>query len=129
MLNGATAFSGFSSNDIGAARSFYGGTLGLDATESEEGLSLRFVGGQRVFIYPKDDHQPATYTVLNIEVPDIGVAVDRLAAAGVRFERYGEEFAQDERGITRAEWGPPMAWFTDPAGNIVGLIESTAGAT
>jgi catechol 2,3-dioxygenase-like lactoylglutathione lyase family enzyme len=128
MLTGATAFSGYSTNDIAAARDFYADTLGLDTSESDEGgLSLRFEGGQRVFIYPKDDHQPATFTVLNIEVAGIDAVVDRLVAAGVRFEQYGDEFGQDERGISRGEYGPPIAWFTDPAGNIISLIETSGG--
>jgi predicted enzyme related to lactoylglutathione lyase len=128
MLDGATAFSGYSSNDIDAAKAFYGDILGLDTTSGDEGLSLRFAGGQRVFIYSKDDHQPATFTVLNLEVDDLDATVDRLTGAGVRFERYGDEFGQDERGISRTEWGPPIAWFTDPAGNIIAVIERTAGS-
>jgi catechol 2,3-dioxygenase-like lactoylglutathione lyase family enzyme len=126
MLNGSTAFSGYSTNDLAAATTFYRDTLGLDASETDEGgLSLRFRGGHRVFIYAKDDHQPATFTVLNIEVADIDAVVDGLTAAGVTFERYGDEFGQDERGIARGEYGPPIAWFTDPAGNIIAIIESS----
>ena len=127
MLNGSTAFSGYSTNDVAAATTFYRDTLGLDATQTDEGgLSLRFPGGQRVFLYPKENHQPATFTVLNIEVADIDAAVDRLTAAGVRFERYGDEFGQDDRGIARGDQGgPPIAWFTDPAGNIIAILEST----
>jgi catechol 2,3-dioxygenase-like lactoylglutathione lyase family enzyme len=126
MLNGATAFSGYSTNDVAAATTFYRDTLGLDATQTDEGgLSLRFPGGQRVFLYPKENHQPATFTVLNIEVADIDAAVDRLTTAGVRFEHYGDEFGQDERGIARGDQGPPIAWFTDPAGNIIAILEST----
>lgn len=127
MLGDSHAFSGYSSNDIPAARVFYGDTLGLDVREEAEGLmSLRLDGGQRVVIYPKEDHQAATFTVLNFEVPDIEAAVDRLSAAGITFERYGEQFAQDARGIARGE-GPPIAWFTDPAGNILSLIEVAPG--
>jgi catechol 2,3-dioxygenase-like lactoylglutathione lyase family enzyme len=127
MLNGSKAFSGFSSNDIAAAKAFYADTLGLDATEEMGGLNLSFPGGQRVFIYPKDDHQPATFTVLNIEVDDIEAAVDRLSGAGVPFERYGEDFQQDARGIARDPNGPPIAWFKDPAGNIVSVIQTSGG--
>ena len=127
MLNGHTAFSGYSANDIGAAKAFYGDTLGLDVSEEMGSLNLTFDGGQRVFIYPKDDHEPATFTVLNIEVKDIDAAVDRLTAAGVRFERYGDEFSQDERGISRNENGPPIAWFKDPAGNIISVIQTSGG--
>ena len=128
MLSGSKAFSGYSTNDIPAARRFYGDTLGLAVDEDMGSLSLSFPGGQRVFIYPKDDHRPATFTVLNLEVDDIDSAVDRLTAAGVRFERYGEEFGQDERGIARDENGPPIAWFKDPAGNIISVLEPSDGS-
>jgi predicted enzyme related to lactoylglutathione lyase len=128
MLDGSTAFSSYSTNDVAAAAAFYRETLGLDATQTDEGgLSLRFGGGQRVFIYPKEDHEPATFTVLNLEVRDIEAVVDRLTSVGVRFERYGADFEQDERGIARGDYGPPIAWFTDPAGNIIAIVES-AGA-
>jgi catechol 2,3-dioxygenase-like lactoylglutathione lyase family enzyme len=122
MLGGRDAFSGFSSNDIPAAKEFYGGTLGLDVTEEYGMLNLRFPNGHTVTIYPKEDHQPATYTTLNIQVDDIDEAVDRLAAAGVTFERY-EGAGQDERGIAR-EYPPPIAWFKDPAGNILSVIQT-----
>jgi catechol 2,3-dioxygenase-like lactoylglutathione lyase family enzyme len=123
MLSNSHAFSGFSSNDIPAAKEFYGGTLGLDVNEENGMLSLKFPGGHTVLIYPKDDHQPATYTCLNFEVDDIDAAVTRLASAGVTFEQYGEGFDQDERGVMRGN-GPPIAWFKDPAGNILSVIES-----
>jgi catechol 2,3-dioxygenase-like lactoylglutathione lyase family enzyme len=122
MLTHTGAFSGFSTNDIAAARSFYGDTLGLAVNEEEGMLNLELGGGQRVLIYPKDDHQPATYTVLNFEVADIDRAVDDLTAAGVGLERY-DGAPQDERGVVR-EWGPPIAWFTDPAGNILSVIQT-----
>jgi catechol 2,3-dioxygenase-like lactoylglutathione lyase family enzyme len=122
MLTHTGAFSGFSTNDIAAARSFYGDTLGLAVNEEEGMLNLELGGGQRVLIYPKDDHQPATYTVLNFEVADIDRAVDDLTAAGVGLERY-DGAPQDERGVVR-EWGPPIAWFTDPAGNILAVIQT-----
>jgi catechol 2,3-dioxygenase-like lactoylglutathione lyase family enzyme len=86
-------------------------------------LNLQLGGGQRVVIYPKDDHQPATYTVLNFEVPDIDAAVDELVAAGIELQRY-EGTPQDDRGVMR-EWGPPIAWFTDPAGNILSVIQTS----
>ena len=124
MLRGSTAFSGFSSNDIAAAKAFYGETLGLDVSEENGMLDLSFPGGQRVVIYPKDDHQPATFTVLNLVVDDIDAAVDGLTAAGVRFEHYGSEFGQDERGIARGDDGPPIAWFRDPAGNILSVLQT-----
>jgi catechol 2,3-dioxygenase-like lactoylglutathione lyase family enzyme len=122
MLSHNGAFSGFSTNDIAAARAFYADTLGITVKEEEGMLNLELAGGQRVLIYPKDDHQPATYTVLNFEVADIDAAVDELTAAGVTLERY-EGSPQDERGIVR-EWGPPIAWFTDPAGNILSVIQT-----
>ncbi|MGH2445591.1 MAG: VOC family protein [Candidatus Limnocylindria bacterium] len=122
MLKDSPAFSGFSSNDIPAAKEFYGGTLGLDVTEENDMLSLKFPGGHTVLIYPKDDHEAATFTILNFQVDDVDAAVDRLTAAGVTFEHYGEGSGQDERGIARA-WGPPIAWFKDPAGNILSVIQ------
>jgi catechol 2,3-dioxygenase-like lactoylglutathione lyase family enzyme len=122
MLNGKTAFSGFSTNDIPAAQAFYADTLGLDVSEANGMLTLKFPNGHTVLIYPKDDHEPATYTALNLEVDDIDGAVDELVAKGVTFERYGgPDFNQDERGIMRDQ-GPPIAWFKDPAGNILSLI-------
>ena len=124
MLNGATAFSGYSTNDIPKAKAFYADTLGLNVTEEMGALNLKFPNGQTVFIYPKDNHEPATYTTLNIEVDDIDAAVDALVAKGVTFERYSEMSGQDERGIMRDE-GPPIAWFKDPAGNILSLIKTS----
>lgn len=121
MLKDATAFSGFSAGDIGQEKAFYADTLGVKVTEEHGMLTLELSGGQRVLIYPKDDHQPATFTVLNFEVPDIDKAVDDLTARGVTFERY-EGQPHDERGIVR-EWGPPIAWFKDPAGNILSVIQ------
>ena len=124
MLSHSRAFSGFSTDDVEAARAFYADTLGLDASVDDIGiLSLNLSGGQRVIVYPKDDHQPATYTVLNFEVADIDAAVDQLVAAGITLERY-EGTPQDDRGVMR-EWGPPIAWFTDPAGNVLSVIQSS----
>jgi catechol 2,3-dioxygenase-like lactoylglutathione lyase family enzyme len=123
MLNGTTAFSGFSSDDIPKAKAFYADTLGLDVSEADGMLTLKFPNGHTVLIYPKDDHQPATYTTLNLEVDDIDAAVDDLTAKGVTFERYYQVPGQDERGIMRDQ-GPPIAWFKDPAGNILSLIMS-----
>jgi predicted enzyme related to lactoylglutathione lyase len=122
MLKDSHAFSGFSSNDISAARAFYGDTLGLDVTEDMGMLNLRFAGGGRGIIYPKPNHEPATFTVLNFPVHDIEAAVDRLAAAGVAFERY-EGMEQDKRGIARDPQGPAIAWFKDPAGNILSVLQ------
>src|SRR5207245_4675207 len=122
-LAGSRAFSGFSSDDIAKAREFYGRTLGIKVTEANGILTLHLDGGGRVVIYPKPNHEPATFTVLNFPVDDIDQTVDRLTAAGVRFERY-QGFQQDQRGIHRGE-GPPIAWFKDPAGNILSVLEET----
>jgi catechol 2,3-dioxygenase-like lactoylglutathione lyase family enzyme len=122
------AFSGFSVNDVAAAKTFYADTLGLsiDADESM-GLNVALPGGGRLFIYPKDDHLPATYTALNFEVADISAAVDQLTGKGVVFERYDNmPGGHDERGIVRgkaAKMGPDIAWFKDPAGNILAILE------
>jgi predicted enzyme related to lactoylglutathione lyase len=127
-LAGRRAFSGFSSDDIPAAKAFYGWILGVDVSDRDGMLSLDFPGGQRVIIYPKDDHAPASFTVLNFEVDDIDAAVDRLMAAGVEFEQYGPEFEQDERGIARMDGEAAIAWFRDPAGNILSVIETAQDA-
>jgi catechol 2,3-dioxygenase-like lactoylglutathione lyase family enzyme len=123
MLRNSPAFSGFSTDDIPAAKEFYGQTLGVDVTEENGMLTLKLGGGQTVLIYPKDDHEPATYTALNFPVDDIEAAVDWLTGRGITFERYGEDFGQDERGIMRDQ-GPPIAWFKDPAGNILSVIKT-----
>ena len=121
MLKDSQAFSGFSSNDIPKAREFYSRTLGLEVTEANGMLTLNLAGGGKVLIYPKDNHEPASFTVLNFPVKDIDGAVDGLTKAGVEFERY-EGAGQDERGIAR-EYPPPIAWFRDPAGNILAVLE------
>jgi catechol 2,3-dioxygenase-like lactoylglutathione lyase family enzyme len=123
MLRDSASFSGFSSNDIEAAKRFYGETLGLDVTEDHGILNLKLAGGQRVIVYPKENHEPATFTVLNFEVTDIDAAVDDLVAKGVAFERY-EGAGQDAKGIAR-EYPPPIAWFKDPAGNILSVIQTS----
>jgi catechol 2,3-dioxygenase-like lactoylglutathione lyase family enzyme len=121
MLRDSQAFSGFSANDIQAERHFYADTLGVNVEEQMGGLNLHLGGGHNVFIYPKDDHEPATFTVLNFPVKDIDEAVDRLTAKGVTFERY-PGMNQDDKGIARQ--GPPLiAWFKDPAGNIISVLE------
>lgn len=122
MLHDSHAFSGFSTNDIPRAKAFYGNTLGLEVTEENGLLRLDLAGGGSVVIYPKPNHEPASFTVLNFPVADIDAAVDRLAAAGVVLERY-EGLGQDSRGIAR-EYPPPIAWFKDPAGNILSLIQT-----
>jgi catechol 2,3-dioxygenase-like lactoylglutathione lyase family enzyme len=122
MLRDSHGFSGFSTDDIPRAREFYADTLGLQVSEANGMLTLELAGGGRVIIYPKPDHQAATFTVLNLPVPDIDAAVDALTRAGVVFERY-EGAGQDARGIARA-YLPPIAWFKDPAGNILSVIQA-----
>jgi len=122
-----SAFSGFSSNDIAACKTFYQDTLGLEVSEQMDGLSIK-CDGQKVFIYPKEDHKPATFTVFNLVVDDIDAAVDELTADGLVFERYDDmPGEQDERGIMRgkdAGMGSDIAWFKDPAGNILAVMNS-----
>jgi len=120
MFKNNMAFSTFSADDIPRAKQFYGETLGLNVEDQMGRLALRLAGGGEVFIYPKDDHAPATFTVLNFAVDDIDDAVDRLSSAGVTFERY-ESMEQDEKGINRGD-GPEIAWFKDPAGNILSVL-------
>lgn len=124
MLTASHGFSGFSSNDIPAAKAFYADTLGLEVEEDNGMLTLVLAGGGRVLIYPKDDHVPASYTCLNFPVGDIDTVVDALSERGITMERY-DGMAQDERGIARGEGGPPIAWFLDPAGNICSVLEIT----
>ncbi|HSX02882.1 MAG TPA: VOC family protein [Candidatus Saccharimonadia bacterium] len=124
MFKEAHAFSGFSVNDLAAAKAFYSETLGLEVDQDEMGLNLKLAGGVQVFIYPKDDHQPATYTVLNFSVDDIEAAVKALTDKGVALEHY--EGLTDEQGIARglaAHRGPDIAWFKDPAGNILSVLQ------
>jgi catechol 2,3-dioxygenase-like lactoylglutathione lyase family enzyme len=123
MVRTTGGYSGFSVNDLDAAHTFYSETLGLDCTHSPNGLTLK-VGGTVVFVYPKPNHEPATYTVLYLEVADIDTAVDELGASGVQLERYDGGY-QDEKGIARgkaANMGPDIAWFTDPAKNIIAVL-------
>ncbi len=122
MLHDSPAFSGFSVDDVPAAHRFYSEVLGLDVTEENGMLTLALHGGGRVLVYPKGEaHRPATFTVLNFPVPDVGAAVDALVERGVRFERY-DGMDQDDRGIAGGD-GPPIAWFTDPAGNVLSVLE------
>ncbi|HEX4708235.1 MAG TPA: VOC family protein [Candidatus Udaeobacter sp.] len=125
MLKDSKAFSGFSAGDIQTAKKFYSETLGLDVTESHGLLTLRLAGGHNVLIYPKPNHVPATFTVLNFPVKDVDLAVDELTKRGVRFENYDlPEIKTDKKGIMRGN-GPTIAWFKDPAGNILSVIEQT----
>jgi catechol 2,3-dioxygenase-like lactoylglutathione lyase family enzyme len=121
MFEHTKAFSGFSADDIPKAKQFYGETLGLRVSEEYGMLTLHLAGDRDTLIYPKEDHTPATFTILNFPVDDIDKAVDELAARGVRFERY-EGAEQDEKGIHRGG-GPLIAWFKDPAGNILSVIQ------
>lgn len=130
MVTVRDAFNGFSVDDIAAAREFYGTKLGLPVADEPAagGLRLTLPSGQPVFIYPKPDHEPATFTILNLVVDDIDTAVDELNAAGVVTKIYTEgwAFGTDERGISRGSEenpGPNIAWFKDPAGNVLSVLE------
>ena len=125
MLKDSKAYSGFAVDDLGRAREFYGETLGLktEVLDEENNLmALHLAGDRPTIVYLKPDFAPATYTILNFPVADIDAAVDELAARGVEFERY-DGFEQDERGIARGP-GPDIAWFKDPAGNILAVLEA-----
>ena len=121
MFENTRAFSGFSVDDVPEARKFYGGTLGLRVSEEYGMLSLHIAGELDILVYPKPDHTPATFTILNFPVDDIEKAVDELAERGVRFERY-DDSNTDEKGIYRGQ-GPLIAWFKDPAGNILSVLQ------
>jgi predicted enzyme related to lactoylglutathione lyase len=122
MFKDTHAFSGFSVDDLQRAKEFYGQTLGLDVSEEMGMLQLKVAGGANILVYPKDNHTPATFTILNFPVDDIEQAVDDLTAAGVRFEQYEGDLETDEKGIFRGQ-GPNIAWFKDPAGNILSVLE------
>jgi catechol 2,3-dioxygenase-like lactoylglutathione lyase family enzyme len=122
MLTDSKAFSGFAVPDLEAARAFYADTLGIETTEENGLLTLHLAGDRPTLIYPKPDHEPANFTILNFPVGNIESAVDALSSRGVEFLRY-EGFEQDARGIARAG-GPAIAWFTDPAGNILSVLEA-----
>jgi catechol 2,3-dioxygenase-like lactoylglutathione lyase family enzyme len=125
MLRSSKAFSGFSTDDVEAAKRFYGETLGIKVTEENGLLTLHLDDGARpTLVYPKEDHVPATYTILNFPVADIDEAVDALVAKGVEFEKYPGS-PQDEKGVMRGkanDMGPDIAWFKDPAGNILSVL-------
>jgi len=125
MLEDSKAFSGFAVDDVGKAREFYGETLGVRTSALDEDnhlLTLHLAGDRDTLIYGKPDFTPATYTILNFQVDDLEKTVDELSARGVSFERY-EGFDQDEKGIARGGPGPAIAWFKDPAGNILSVLE------
>ncbi|MDQ6773849.1 MAG: VOC family protein [Candidatus Dormibacteraeota bacterium] len=119
MFEHTKAYSGFSVDDIPKAKEFYSQTLGLRVSEENGLLFLHIAGDRNTLVYPKPNHAPATFTILNFPVADIEAAVDQLAARGIRFERYE---GVDEKGISR-QGGPPIAWFKDPAGNILSVLE------
>jgi catechol 2,3-dioxygenase-like lactoylglutathione lyase family enzyme len=122
MFRDTKAFSGFSVDDVERAKEFYGETLGLEVSDDNGILALEIAGERTVIAYPKgDDHEPASFTILNFPVDDVEAAVDALAERGVEFERY-EGFDQDDKGIMRGH-GPDIAWFRDPARNILSVIK------
>ena len=122
MIDPTQAFHGFAVPDVDAARAFYADVLGLEVTEEHGMLQLSLGSGPKTLVYPKPNHEPASFTVLNFPVADVEAAVDELTARGVRFEIY-EGAPQDEKGIVRGQ-GPEIAWFTDPAGNILSVIKT-----
>ncbi|MFC9125446.1 VOC family protein [Streptomyces sp. NPDC057099] len=123
MFSETKAFSGFSVNDIDAAKTFYGDTLGLRVSEENGLLFLHIAGDRDTLVYPKQDHTPATFTILNFPVDDIEAAVDELTKRGVRFEHY-DHLKGDDKGIFRGG-GPLIAWFTDPAGNVLSVLQES----
>ena len=128
MLKDSKAFSGFSVNDIDAAKAFYGETLGLQVDKTEEmgGMLTIHINGNsnNILVYPKPNHQPATYTILNFPVKDVEATVKELTARGVKFEIYDSEYLKtDEHGVSKGNGGPTIAWFKDPAGNFLSVIE------
>jgi catechol 2,3-dioxygenase-like lactoylglutathione lyase family enzyme len=120
MIDTGKAFSGFSVDDVPAAREFYEKTLGMTVAEQNGMLQLTVAGGAQVLIYPKPNHEPASFTILNFPVPDVEAAVDELTSRGISFLRY-EGFDQDDKGIFRGG-GPLIAWFNDPAGNVLSVV-------
>jgi predicted enzyme related to lactoylglutathione lyase len=123
MLRASNAFSGFSVNDVPKAKKFYSDVLGLKVSEEYGMLTLHLANGGSVIAYPKANHEPATFTVLNFPVPDVDKTVDELKQRGVRFEHYDVEgLKTDEKGIARGQ-GPTIAWFKDPAGNILSVLD------
>ena len=125
MLTDSKAFSGFSVNDVSQARTFYADTLGLRVSEDNGMLTLHLAGDRDILVYPKDDHTPASFTILNFPVNDVEAAVDELTNRGISFERYPDmEADMDEKGVFHGG-GPLIAWFTDPAGNVLSVIQDS----
>ncbi len=129
MINATASFSSISVDDFAAARAFYVDKLGLKVTDDKMGIDLELPGGSRMFVYEKPDHEPAAFTVLNFIVPSIDDAVADLEADGIVFERYelGEGMQQDDKGVLRglaASMGPDIAWFKDPAGNVLAVLQT-----
>jgi catechol 2,3-dioxygenase-like lactoylglutathione lyase family enzyme len=126
MFSSNHAFSGFSVDDLQKAKEFYGKTLGMKVTENQMGLlELEIANGSKVIVYPKPNHTPATFTILNFPVADVEAAVDELTRAGVRFEIYDmPDLKTDSKGIAKDGQGPTIAWFKDPAGNILSVLEA-----
>ena len=130
MFNTKAAFSGFSVDDLAKAKAFYSETLGVPVEEEGDGMGIRLQlpGGGSVFVYNKDDHQPASFTILNFVVDDIDSAVDTLTERGVQFEHYDNGAQTDEKGIARGRaqnMGPDIAWFKDPAGNFLAVLQDS----
>ena len=128
MFTDTTAFSGFSVDDQAKAKEFYGKKLGLKVDEDQMGLTLHLGSGAEIFVYPKEDHQPATFTILNFVVSNIDDTIDKLVAAGIKMEHYDNMPAPlDKKGVLRglaAGQGPDIAWFTDPAGNVLAVLQN-----
>ncbi len=123
IFKNTKAFSSFSVKDLEEAKKFYGRTLGIEISESEEGLKLHLKGDNDVFIYPKPDHTPATFTILNFVVDDVDRTVDELVKLGIRFQIYNEgQLKTDDKGILHGK--PKIAWFKDPAGNFLSILEN-----
>jgi len=126
MFGKTKAFSGFSVNDLKKAKQFYQQTLGIEVEEEGEYmLTLKIAGGNNILVYSKPDHTPASFTILNFPVEDAEAAVDQLIAKGITFLQYGGEIQTDKKGIHRGEEGPTVAWFTDPAGNILSVVQES----
>jgi len=125
VLTEAKAFGSFSVNDLAKAKAFYRDVLGLEVADRPEGLELEVGGGSKVFVYPKPDHTPATFTILNFPVENVDSAVERLSSSGVRFEKYDlPQIKTDPKGVMRNQDGTAIAWFKDPAGNILSVLDS-----